>query len=137
MIDSFHKNQAVAISGTCQFVEFNTQKNTFLNIYQLLNMHIYNFVYRHYWLSGFNFGIYKEIYDKSDGFNNELNVQEDTDLAFRVSKLGNIKFETTIPVIVSGRRFKTGIILGILPYYSSFFKYKVFKKKDIILPDTR
>ena len=107
------------------------------NFLQPLSIRLYKFIFGHYWLSGFSFAIYKDIYKKSGGFNSKLNIQEDIELSFRVSKIGKIKFISNIPVIFSGRRFQKGLIKGLFSYISTFVSHFLFKRDDIVLSDIR
>ena len=127
----------MAVSGTCKIVDYGRFTNMLFNFLQPLSIRLYKFIFGHYWLSGFSFAIYKDIYKKSGGFNSKLNIQEDIELSFRVSKIGKIKFISNIPVIFSGRRFQKGLIKGLFSYISTFVSHFLFKRDDIVLSDIR
>ena len=112
-----------AVTGTCKFCDQSWSVNIMLNIFQPLAMILYRIIFGHYWLSGFNFGIYKAVYEKSGGFLSKLNIQEDIELSFKVAKLTKIKFVPDIPVIASGRRFSQGLWRGMTGYVSTFIGY--------------
>lgn len=131
------KPGVVAATGTCWINDCSYMTNKSFNLFQPLFMRGYRLLFGHYWLSGFSFGIYKEIYEKSGGFNTKLNAQEDIDLSFKVSKLGKIYFFPDHPVLFSGRRFKKGFVRGLYPYLATFFDYYFFKRNDFTLPDVR
>lgn len=138
LVKELSKPDVVAVSGTCCIDDCSGLVNWIVNTFQPILMHIYKLIFHHYWLSGFNFGIKKKIYNKSGGFNPNLNIQEDTDLAFRVFKLGKIKFIKSPSVKVSGRRFKNGVLRGFVPYVTSFFIYYFMKDEDKVnLSDVR
>ncbi len=134
---TLQKNNAVAVTGTCKIIDSNFLTNKLVNIFQPLLMRFYRLIFGHYWLSGFSFGIYKNVYKKSDGFNKHLNAQEDIDLSFKVSKIGQIKFISNLPVIFSGRRFNKGLIKGLLPYFTTFIAYFFYKNEKVVLSDIR
>lgn len=134
---TLQESNAVAVTGTCRIIDCGFFTNTIINIFQPLFMRIYRLVFGHYWLSGFSFGIYKDVYKKSGGFNKNLNVQEDIDLSFRVSKIGRIKFIPNLPVIFSGRRFKNGLIKESSAYVTTFIGYFYYKNEKVILSDIR
>lgn len=134
---TIHESNSVAVTGTCKINDLGTFSNVILNFTLPMFMKTYKLFTGHYWLSGFNFAIYKDVYDKSGGFNPDLNVQEDTELAFRVAKIGKIKLVSGLPVLFSGRRFKKGIIKGLIPYLVTFSSYFLFKNENSILPDIR
>ena len=94
----FHDPTVVAVTGPCKINDCSWLINTLYNYMQPKFMIAYRAVFQHYWLSGFNFAIRKEIYEEAGCFNPVLNVQEDTELSFRVRKLGKIKFARKLPV---------------------------------------
>jgi len=126
-----------AITGTCKFDDQPPLVNIFLNIFQPASMRLFKLVYGHYWLSGFNFGIYKKTYTKSGGFLQRLNAQEDIDLSFKVAKITKIKFVANLPVTASGRRFKNGIWRGTLSYISTFVGFFWQNNDQVVLDDKR
>ncbi len=128
---------AVAVTGAGTISDCKPSVNSAFNILQPFFMKAYRLVFGHYWLNGFNFGMYKEAYRKSGGFDRTLNVQEDVDLAFRVRRTGKIQFVPDMTVICSGRRFQNGFLKGMLPYVKTFIGYYFFKKKNVILSDVR
>lgn len=134
---TLRESDAVAVTGTCRVTVCGFLTNTFFNILQPIFMRIYRIIIGHYWLTGSNFGIYKDVYEKTGGFNQNLNAQEDIDLSFRVNKIGQIKFISNFPVIFSGRRFKKGLIKGLLPYVTTFIGCFCLKNVKVILPDIR
>lgn len=134
---SFLTTSIVAVTGTSKVEDSSLFVNHAYNLMQPMSMIVYRLFSGHYWLSGFNFGIRKDIYMQSGGFDPDLNVQEDIDLSFRVARLGRILFLPTLPVVVSGRRYRDGFVRGAFPYVSTFYGYYMKGKKDIILSDRR
>lgn len=128
---------AIAVTGPCKIVDCAPLDNSLFNALQPFTMRIYRLLFGHYWLSGFNFGIYKKAYEKSGGFRSDLNAQEDIDLSFRVGKIGKITFISDMPVISSGRRFKTGLIGGSMQYFSTFIQHFWYRRNDIAMSDAR
>lgn len=128
---------SVAVTGICQIIDCGVLTNTFINFLQPASMQLYRLSKGYYWLNGFNFGIYKKIYEQSGGFNKDLTTQEDVELSMRVAKLGRIQFLSNLRVIVSGRRFKGGVIKGLYPYAKTYVDYFFLKKKHIELSDVR
>lgn len=132
------QSNTVAVTGSLKINDCGWLKNTLFNYFIVpLSVRGYRLVVDHYWLNGFNFGIYKEVYEKSGGFNPELNAEEDVDLGFKTAKIGKIKYIPSISVISSGRRFQNKFIKGLLSYPFIFFQYYVLKKEKIILSDIR
>jgi len=129
--------KAVAVTGTCFINDCSPATNFLFNHFQPLFMRIYRLIFGHYWLSGFSFGILKDAYVKSGGFDPALNVQEDIDLSFKVTKIGKILFLPNIPVLFSGRRFQYGFFKGLRPYFKTFFQWRWRSNKNVDLSDPR
>ena len=134
---SLTNSNAVAVSGTSKIQDCDLLTNFSFNLSQPFFNKAYRILIGHYWISGFNFAVYKDAYQKSGGFNPSLNALEDTDLAFKVSRIGKIKYINNLPVLMSGRRFKKRPLLQTFSYVTTFIGYFVRNKKDIVMPDIR
>ena len=130
-------DSSIAVTGTCKINDCGFFSNTIFNIFQPLCMRLYRLIFGHYWLSGFSFGIYKDAYKKSGGFNIHLNIQEDIDLSFQVGKIGRIRFISDFPVLFSGRRFNNGLLRGLLPYITTYISYFYYKNEKVTMSDVR
>lgn len=137
MVTGLIKSKAGAVTGSCIINDCNKMINMSFNLIQPISMRLYKLVFGHYWLSGFNFGIYKNVYFKAGGFSNTLNGMEDIELSFRVSDLGKIKLILNPKVVFSGRRFKNGVLKGGISYIKLFVDYFLFKKEKIVLSNIR
>ena len=137
MIDYFKDPTIVAVSGTCYIADRSWFANTLFNFIQPLAMHLYRLAFGHYWLTGSNFAIRAQTYQHSGTFNRALNSHEDTQLSFQVKKLGRIKFISQPAVLVSGRRFKKGIAIGLFDYIRSFFERFALRRTNVHLDDSR
>lgn len=131
------KNHTAAVTGPCRILDCGTLRNFLFNHYQPFMMRVYKVFFRHYWLSGFNFAIRRDIYQQISGFDAELNVMEDIDLSIQVAKIGRINFVKESCVIFSGRRFQNGLIKGLLEYLKPACKYYLYKSKKVYLSDPR
>ncbi len=136
LVNSFDGN-TVAVTGPCKINDCGFLSNTIFNIFQPTLMRVYRVIFGHYFLSGFNFAIKKEAYHQVHGFDENLNVMEDIDLSFQVSQVGKIKYVGKNTVIFSGRRFKRGVVKGLLEYLSPFLRYYLKKNTDVELSDPR
>lgn len=130
------QGRVVATTTSCKITDCSILTNAIFNFIQPAAMYVYRIFTGHYWLSGFSFAILKSAYESSGGFNPNLQAQEDLDLSFRVAKLGKIKFINK-PVIVSGRRFKDGLLVGFYDYVRSFAEAFILKKKSVYLDNPR
>ena len=89
-------------------------------------------------LLGSNFGVRKSAFEKIGGFNTDLTLGEDVDLSQRLKKIGKVKLDPGLLVYSSGRRFRNGLILGVITYAPSWFMRVVFKKdKFLFFPTIR
>jgi glycosyltransferase involved in cell wall biosynthesis len=130
-------DQVVAVTGPCQTDDLEWLQKNIFNFFQPFSMYLYRLLMHHYWLSGFNFAIRKDVYEQCGGFDTNLNAQEDIELGFRVMKLGKIIFLRDLSVNFSGRRFEDGFWEGFSQYLQTFFKFLILKDKGIVLKDVR
>ena len=130
------KGEVVAVSTSCKVVDASAFTNTIFSFLLPIFMVSYRIFFGHFWLSGFSFGVLKSVYIKSGGFDTSLQAQEDTDLSFRVAKLGKIEFINK-PVTVSGRRFKEGLAKELYKYIQTFLQANLFKDKQVYLDNPR
>lgn len=136
LFKNFDQTNIVAVTGTCTFDSYKRQVKL-MDFFQPLFMRLYRLFFGHYWLSGFNFGIRKEIYKRVGGFKSDLKTLDDVELAARVNKLGKIVFIPDTPVLVSGRRFESGILRGLGEYVQSFWQLMILKKNVNTFSDVR
>lgn len=135
MAKAFEDPTVAAVTGPGKMIDASPLKNTLATFTLPFAMHLYALLHRHHWLSGFNFGIRKGIYEKSGGFK-AINGLEDIDLGFRVRKVGKITYKP-IWVYMSGRRFKGSVIKGVGNYAKGYVDYMWRKKSDVYLSDVR
>lgn len=127
----------VATVGTTRVSGLSPLATKFFDGAQPLYADICRVLFRHYWLVGFNFGIRREVYEAAGGFDASLNAMEDVDLSFRVYKLGQVRFLRHLKVVFSGRRFKKGLIRGMVEYFVSFYHYYFKTRKPTHLSNIR
>lgn len=87
---------------------------------------------------GCNMAIKKEVFLKIGGFNLNLKLNEDVEISYRLRKMGKIKLDPDFKVMVSGRRFRHGLIFGVINYLPTTIYRWIFKRCDrfqIFLPE--
>ena len=131
MVAPFKDPKIAAVTGTGRIEDCSPRINRTFNAFQPLSMFAYRLLFRHFWLTGFNFAIRANIYKQAGEFKPNVGSYEDTELAFRVAKHGKIKF-IPFPVTVDGRRVKNGFIKGVVPYATGYIKYFAFKKSPYL-----
>ena len=100
--------EIVAVGGTCSLIGVNTPLKLFCSsvaplVYLTDKLSDYPGT-----LQGWNFGVKKEAFVKSGGFDTNLgaeNIGEDRDLGLKLRKLGKVKIMYRIKVKTSARRF--------------------------------
>ena len=139
MVKTLKENPAiVAVTGPCKIQDCDPLTNMLFNIIQPLSMHLYRLFVGHYWLTGSNFAIRREAYQTSGGFDPASASSEDTELSFKVKKIGKIRY-VPCAVISSGRRFKGGffgLLKGLFAYPWTWIKRFIFRK-EVDLSDVR
>ncbi len=127
--------EAVAATGTARIDDLSWWQNVVFNIGQPAVMWCYRLALGHHCLSGFSFAIRRDVYQASGGFDPDLNADEDADLSRRVARLGKIRF-VFVPVTFSGRRFRRGLLRGLLAYVVLFWQYRA-QRTSAYLSDVR
>lgn len=128
--------EVVATTTSCRTLDLGFIKDAVFNFVQPTVTYLYRIIFGNFWLAGFSFAILRSAYQKSGGFNPNLQALEDTDLASRVVKLGKIKFINK-PVIFSGRRFKKGLISGLFEYIKTFIFAYTLKRGPVYMGNPR
>ena len=127
----------VAVTGHAVITDCSPLINAMHDLFMPLSMRMFRVFFGHYWLSGFNFAITRKAYEEAGGFDRGADAQEDMDLARRVTLLGDIRYVPTMPVTVSGRRFKQGFIRGVIIYPKTFIEKFWLGKGLVKLQDVR
>lgn len=81
-------------------------------------------------LFGCNMAIKKEAFLKVGGFDVNLKINEDAEISYRLRKIGKVILDPGFKVMTSGRRFRNGLILGLITYLPSTIFRILFKKFD-------
>lgn len=81
-------------------------------------------------LQGGNFVVRRSAMEKIDGFDTSINFYgEDTDVARRLNKVGNVKWTFRLPMYASGRRLAHEGIVKIGLRYALNYMWTTFAKK--------
>lgn len=89
-------------------------------------------------LTGVNFAVKKEAFLKVGGFKTELSMGEDAEISRRLKKVGNVVLDPHFRVQTSGRRYRNGLILGVMTYIPNGIMRIMFNKhKFFNLPPIR
>lgn len=130
--ESFTDTKTMAITGPWEVYDLpDGFTKWFLHNFQEEAMLPVTLYLGHPDLNGMNMAIRADVYDKTGGFNTNLNIHDDFDLAKRIKKVGKVKYVKDMRVLTSGRRYKNGIVPGIMSYHKSSLKYLFGKKADL------
>jgi len=80
-------------------------------------------------LPGCNMAVSKEAFVKVSGFNTNLHLYEDADLAKRLRAVGKIVLRRDLMVATSGRRYKNGLMNGLVAYAPNLLSLYLLKKR--------
>lgn len=134
---SFEKENIVAVTGPWKFHDVDGATKQFMEKTQELDQLPYRVYRGHFWLNGMNMAILKSAYKKTKGFDRKLNAHEDIKITEELRKIGKIKYIRKMTVETSGRRYKKGVVKGLLTYIVPAIEHFVFKKEKIDLKDIR
>ncbi|OGF24651.1 glycosyl transferase family 2 [Candidatus Falkowbacteria bacterium RIFCSPLOWO2_12_FULL_45_13] len=135
VFEEFSKNpKLVGLSGPFIYYDLSKQARAGVRLFYYLGFIIY--LFNRYifgvgsMLQGGNFVIKRTALEAIGGFNNEFDFWgEDTDLARRLVKVGDVKFTFDLPIYASGRRLeKEGIARTGWRYALNYFSTIFFKK---------
>ncbi len=131
------RHNIIAVTGAPYLNDCNLLTNTSFNLFFAPGMYGWRATTGHWLICGFNFAVKKEAYQKSGGFDAQLNAGEDVDVSFKLAKVGKIAWAAP-KVWFSGRRFQKGFIRGVLPYAFLMGSYKLARNRaNVQLSDIR
>lgn len=88
-------------------------------------------------MRGANFAARKSAYDAAGGFDPLADAHEDSDVSFRLAKIGRIVHAPGMVAIVSGRRYRDGFLKGMADYPRTFAERFVLGRRHVPLLDIR
>jgi glycosyltransferase involved in cell wall biosynthesis len=83
-------------------------------------------------LAGFNMSVKRKAFKEIGGFRTDLTLGEDVDLAQRLRQKGKVSIDTNFLVYASGRRYRLGLIEGIMTYAPSWIMRVLFKQEKFL-----
>jgi len=81
-------------------------------------------------LMGSNFSVRKKSFLRIGGFKTDLKLNEDIEISHRLRKIGKVIFDPNFKVKTSGRRYRHGLIFGLINYAPSTIFRFLFKRYD-------
>jgi glycosyltransferase involved in cell wall biosynthesis len=131
IFEEFEKDKnLIAFGGSCEFYSGSflakLASKFLLKPFLILD----KFFSQGFNLMGCNMAIRKKTFFEISGFNENLKMNEDVEISYRLRKIGKVKFDFNFKVKTSGRRFSKGLIFGILNYTPTTLCRWFFKKFD-------
>lgn len=108
--------EAVAASGCSYITDGSKFTNWTMRIGMPFSLRLYRLLIGHYMLTGANFVIRRQAYEAAGGFDANQDMLDDVDLAFRVSRIGQILYIKEPKVLTEGDIFKHGYLKGFWYY---------------------
>jgi glycosyltransferase involved in cell wall biosynthesis len=129
--EEFEKDkELIAFGGSCQFysgpISARLAGKFLLKPFLFLD----KFFSGGFNLMGCNMAIKKKAFFKVGGFNENLKLNEDVEISYRLREIGKVKLDPNFKVKTSGRRFRHGLILGIANYAPATIFRWLFKTFD-------
>jgi glycosyltransferase involved in cell wall biosynthesis len=122
--------ELIAFGGSCQFysgpISARLASKFLLKPFLILD----KFFSGGFNLMGCNMATKREAFFKVGGFNEKLKLNEDVEISYRLRKIGKVKFDPNFKVKTSGRRFRHGLILGIINYAPTTIFRWLFERFD-------
>jgi glycosyltransferase involved in cell wall biosynthesis len=127
-------NEVIGLSGPYKYYDLSWLINIEVKIFYILGYLTY--LMNQYifgsgsMLQGGNFVVRKSALDRIGGYNLDIDFYgEDTDVARRLQKVGDVKFTFDLPMFSSGRRLsKDGILVSGCRYAINYFWVLIFKR---------
>jgi glycosyltransferase involved in cell wall biosynthesis len=125
-----NNKELVAFGGSCEFysgpISARISSKFLLKPFLFLD----KFFSGGFNLMGCNMAIKREAFLEVGGFNENLKLNEDVEISYRLRKAGKVKFDLNFKVKTSGRRFRHGLIFGIINYAPTTIFRWLFKRFD-------
>ena len=127
-MEYFRDEKIVAVTSLCDINDSSLKNKALFKLIHLIADTSYRIASGHYCLYGFSYAIRRDIYVKAGKIDKNLNALDDVDLSGRVKKYGKIELVRNLPVLTSNRRYKNGIVRGVIDYVKPLIQLIVDKE---------
>lgn len=128
----FEDKKIVAVTSLCNINDPSQRNKAIFKLVHLIANQVHRIALGYNCLYGFSFAIRKDIYIKAGKINKMLNALDDVDLGTRVKKFGKIQLVRDLPVLTSNRRYKDGLIRGVINYAKPLIELALKKNKSVM-----
>ncbi len=137
LMSNFKNKKVVAVTSLCNIDDpSKTNKAIFKFVHQFTN-EAHRIVFGYYCLYGFSYAIRRDIYIKAGKIDKTLNALDDIELGRRVKNFGKIHLVKDIAVLTSNRRYKNGLIRGLLSFVKPDIQVLLLKKNKFVMDNPR
>ena len=147
VLSEFNKNpKLVTLSGPFIYYDLPKLTRFFTRLFQYISFITYllnRFIFHvGSVVQGGNFVVRRSALEKIGGYDTSISFYgEDTDIARRMNKVGEVKYTFRLPIYSSGRRLAnegaltTGLRYGLNYFWMTFFKKPLNKKYSDLRPE--
>lgn len=128
----FKNKKIVAVTSMCDIDDPSQRNKAFFKFVHQITTEGLRIALGHYCLYGFSYAIRRNIYIKAGKIDKTLNALDDIDLGRRVKKFGKIQLVRNIPVLTSNRRYKKGVLRGLLEYVKPTIQLTLDREKLVM-----
>lgn len=122
MIMHLRVDGVAAVTSQCAIDDPSPMRRKLFLVGEKIGLEGFRLLRGHYWLGGFSFGVKKDLYKKAGKINKELPNLDDVELSERIVKVGKIVYLHSLYVTCSNRRYKDGLVRGLVSYIKPFFE---------------
>lgn len=83
-------------------------------------------------LAGANLAVRKSAFLRVGGFDTRFSLCEDVDISRRLRNVGEVAFDPNFRVQTSGRRYRYGLLFGLMTYAPNHIARVLFKKNKFV-----
>ena len=130
--NSLDEESVVACTGPWRVYDLpNGFTKSFLHNAQEYAQIPYRVLFGHFWMNGMNMAFKAKAYKKVGGFDTRLNVHDDIDLTHRIRSLGSVVYNPKMVVETSGRRYRKGLLRGLMSYHKGTIDFLLGKRAEL------
>lgn len=133
----FKNKKIVAVTSLCNIDDPSRRNKAIFKFVHQLTNEAHRILLGYYCLYGFSYAIRREIYIKAGKIDKTLNALDDIDLGSRVKKFGKIQLVRDMPVLTSNRRYKNGLVRGLLSFVKPDIQVMLLKKNKFVMDNPR
>lgn len=131
IVKEFEKDEdLVAFGGSADYYSGTLTLRVLVPLFLPFLHRLFRLIYGKWLFSGCNSAFKRKALIQVGGYDTSLRINEDLDVGEKLQKIGKVKFDSRFKVLTSGRRFRNGLILGLMDsYLPNFIDILILKKR--------